>query len=102
MIVQKFGGSSRRKCSGFKASAELIGKYAADEQLVVVLSAVHGVTDLMIGAIDHAIRGESYAKGLDEIQRREQARSPGLPSSSAPPQAGRVTHSGPMHSTLLT
>ena len=73
MIVQKYGGSVLASYAGFEASAVLIGQFAAKEQLVVVLSAVYGVTDLMIRAIASAERGEAFDEVADAIQAREAA-----------------------------
>ena len=61
ILVQKFGGTSLADLRGFEASATVIGRYASDRQVVVVLSAVKGVTDLLLAAIDTAVTGEDGA-----------------------------------------
>ena len=67
MLVQKFGGTSLADCAGFKASADVIELFAPEGQLVVVLSAVRGVTDLLVGAIDSAEAGASFEESLEEV-----------------------------------
>ena len=47
MLVQKFGGSSLADIDGFIAAAGIISRAAASEKVVVVLSAMYGVTDLL-------------------------------------------------------
>jgi aspartokinase/homoserine dehydrogenase 1 len=57
MLVQKFGGSSLADIGGFTAAAGIISNAAAKEKVVVVLSAMYGVTDLLESAIKTAISG---------------------------------------------
>ena len=71
MIVQKYGGSSLAGFEGFKASAALIERFAEDQPLVVVLSAVYEVTDLLVSAISAAESGRSFQPPVDELIRRE-------------------------------
>jgi aspartokinase/homoserine dehydrogenase 1 len=73
VLVQKFGGTSLADLAGFEASAAVIGQYTGDHQVVVVLSAVKGVTDLLLAAIDTAVEGESGVEHLEEAIAREQA-----------------------------
>ncbi|MEJ2534601.1 MAG: bifunctional aspartate kinase/homoserine dehydrogenase I, partial [Gammaproteobacteria bacterium] len=73
MLVQKFGGSSLASHAGFRASAELVERFAAAEPVAVVLSAVYGVTDLLIEAIERAENGEDFEALVDEVLAREQA-----------------------------
>jgi len=49
-LVQKFGGTSLADLAGFEASAAVIGRYTDEYQVIVVLSAVKGVTDLLLAA----------------------------------------------------
>jgi aspartokinase/homoserine dehydrogenase 1 len=49
----------------------VIGQYAAERQVVVVLSAVKGVTDLLLAAIDTAVEGGDGAAHLREAIARE-------------------------------
>ena len=46
LLVQKYGGTSLADLTGFEASASDIGRYTDDYKVIVVLSAVKGVTDL--------------------------------------------------------
>ena len=71
ILVQKFGGTSLADLRGFEASARVIGQYAAERQVVVVLSAVKGVTDLLLAAIDTAVEGGDGAAHLREAIARE-------------------------------
>jgi len=73
ILVQKFGGTSLADLSGFEASASVIGRYAGERQVVVVLSAVKGVTDLLLAAIDTAVAGEDGAAHLREAFARQRA-----------------------------
>ncbi len=73
MLVQKFGGTSVADIDGFKASAEVVERFAADTQLVVVLSAVKGVTDLLESAIAAAASGDSFEEPLHEVVSLEAA-----------------------------
>ena len=73
LLVQKFGGTSLADYAGFKASAEVIRQYGGDGQVIVVLSAVKGVTDLLLAAIDQAVGGENGQVHLDEALARERA-----------------------------
>jgi aspartokinase/homoserine dehydrogenase 1 len=73
LLVQKFGGTSLADLRGFDASAMVIGSYTDEYKVVVVLSAVKGVTDLLLAAIDTAVAGEDGAVHLAEAIRRERA-----------------------------
>ena len=72
LLVQKFGGTSLADLRGFDASAAVIGQYAAEQRVIVVLSAVKGVTDLLLAAIDTAVEGGNGAEHLDVAIAREQ------------------------------
>jgi aspartokinase/homoserine dehydrogenase 1 len=72
-LVQKYGGTSLADLRGFDASASIIGEYTGEYRVVVVLSAVKGVTDLLLAAIDTAVAGEDGTPHLDEAIRRERA-----------------------------
>ena len=73
VLVQKFGGTSLADLAGFEASASVIGRYTDEYQVVVVLSAVKGVTDLLLAAIDTAVEGASGVEHLEEAIARERA-----------------------------
>jgi len=72
MLVQKFGGSSLATVAGFRASGGLVRRFAEDEPVVVVLSAVYGVTNLLIEAIDAAVHGEDHRRPVADIVAAEQ------------------------------
>jgi aspartokinase/homoserine dehydrogenase 1 len=71
MLVQKFGGSSLADIDGFTAAAGIISKAAVKEKVVVVLSAMYGVTDLLENAIQTAIAGEDIKVALKAINDKE-------------------------------
>jgi len=71
LLVQKFGGTSLADLAGFEASAAVIGRYTDDYQVIVVLSAVKGVTDLLLAAIDTAVEGSDGAVHVEEAISRE-------------------------------
>ena len=71
VLVQKFGGTSLADYAGFSASADVIEQYGGDGQVIVVLSAVKGVTDLLLAAIDQAVSGASGQPEMDEALKRE-------------------------------
>ena len=73
LLVQKFGGTSLADFAGFKASADVVEHHGGQGQVIVVLSAVKGVTDLLVAAIDKAVRGESGQAEVDEALGRERA-----------------------------
>jgi aspartokinase/homoserine dehydrogenase 1 len=73
ILVQKFGGTSLADLRGFEASADIVARYAGDGQVIVVLSAVKGVTDLLLAAIDTAVKGEDGAVHLREAFARQRA-----------------------------
>ena len=78
MLVQKYGGSSLADVRGFQASGALITRFAESEPVVVVLSAVYGVTNLLIASIDQAVRGESFTESVEDLIAREQSIIDGL------------------------
>ena len=53
LLVQKFGGTSLADLRGFNASADVIESYVAAWRVIVVLSAVKGVTDLLLSRYRH-------------------------------------------------
>jgi aspartokinase/homoserine dehydrogenase 1 len=73
ILVQKFGGTSLADLAGFDASAGVIEAYTGESQVIVVLSAVKGVTDLLVAAIDTAVEGEDGAARLGEAIASEGA-----------------------------
>ena len=73
LLVQKVGGTSLADLRGFDASAKVITRYVDEYRVIVVLSAVKGVTDLLLAAIDTSVAGENGASHLEEAIRRERA-----------------------------
>jgi aspartokinase/homoserine dehydrogenase 1 len=72
MLIQKFGGSSLANLDSFTAAAAIISKAASDEKVVVVLSAMYGITDLLEGAIAAAVEGGDFKSVLAGINDKEQ------------------------------
>ena len=73
LLVQKFGGTSLADLKGFDASATVVGQYTGNNRVIVVLSAVKGVTDLLLVAIDTAVEGGNGAEHLAEAIGRERS-----------------------------
>lgn len=61
LIVMKFGGTSVGDAGRFRQCAEIVGRAALRDRVIVVVSAVGGVTDLIFRTIDAAKRGDSVA-----------------------------------------
>lgn len=78
MLVQKFGGTSVADVAGFEASAAVVQRFAGEHRLVVVLSAVRGVTDLLVEAIARAADGGDFEQPLEQVIQLEQAVVDGL------------------------
>jgi aspartokinase/homoserine dehydrogenase 1 len=72
MLVQKFGGSSLADIDGFVAAAGIISRAAVSEKVVVVLSAMYGVTDLLENSIEAAITGDDFKAVLASIRLKEE------------------------------
>jgi bifunctional aspartokinase / homoserine dehydrogenase 1 len=71
MQVLKFGGSSVANEKNIKQVASIIHKAVAQDRTVVVVSALGGVTDLLLQAGSQAAGGEvSYKQLLEEIRQR--------------------------------
>lgn len=61
LIVMKFGGTSVGDAQRFRQCAEIVSNATRRDRIVVVVSAVGGVTDLIFRTIDAARRGDSVA-----------------------------------------
>jgi aspartate kinase len=61
LIIMKFGGTSVGDADRFRQCAEIVARGANKDRVVVVVSAVAGVTDLIFKTIDAARRGEAAA-----------------------------------------
>jgi len=72
MLIQKFGGTSLADIEGFIAAAGIISNAAAKEKVVVVLSAMAGVTDLLENSIETAINNGDFNAVIQGIKDREQ------------------------------
>ncbi|HEX7288457.1 MAG TPA: aspartate kinase [Candidatus Angelobacter sp.] len=60
-IVMKFGGTSVGDASRFRQCAEIVSKAAQHHRIVVVVSAMAGVTDLIFRTIEAARHGDATA-----------------------------------------
>jgi aspartokinase/homoserine dehydrogenase 1 len=71
LIVMKFGGTSVGNTERMRGAGEIIAEHAKRAEVVVVVSAMGGVTDMLIRAATEATKGErEHWKGV----RREMAR----------------------------
>ena len=61
LIVMKFGGTSVGDAGRFRECAEIVCSAAAQDRVIVVVSAVAGVTDLIFRTMEAARRGDSVA-----------------------------------------
>ena len=66
--VHKFGGTSLADAACFRRVADIVvGR--PEGNLAVVVSAIGGVTDLLLSLIDQASRGESVESSIETLQR---------------------------------
>ena len=61
LIAMKFGGTSVGNAGRFRQCAEIINRAAREDRVIVVVSAMAGVTDLIFKTIDAAKHGDSAA-----------------------------------------
>ena len=61
LIVMKFGGTSVGSAERFRQCAEIVREAAESDSIIVVVSAVAGVTDLILKAIEAARQGDTAA-----------------------------------------
>ena len=61
LLVMKFGGTSVGNAARFRQCAEIVSRAARGDRVIVVVSAVAGVTDLIFRTIDAARHGDSPA-----------------------------------------
>jgi aspartokinase/homoserine dehydrogenase 1 len=78
MLVQKFGGTSVADTAGFQACGEVVRRHAVEDPVIVVLSAVKGVTDLLLAAIDAAAHDQDIDVPSEQIIGLESAVVEGL------------------------
>src|ERR1044072_8225970 len=70
-IPHKFGGTSVADAERYRAAAEIVLERAGDERVAVVVSAMSGVTNGLIQAVELAAsRDESYSTKLQQLQTR--------------------------------
>ena len=71
MQILKFGGSSVANAERIEQLAKIIGRYKGQKQLVVVVSALQGVTNLLENSAKAALENsDQYTEFIDEIRRR--------------------------------
>ena len=70
MLVLKFGGSSVAHESAIRQVAQIIQSYAQKERVTVVVSAMGGITDLLVNALNSASNREAtYQTLINEIEK---------------------------------
>ena len=71
MITLKFGGTSVANAQNIKLVIEIINQKAKENKLAVVVSALSGVTDMLINASKKAAaKEELYKNSIDEIKQK--------------------------------
>ncbi len=71
MLVLKFGGTSVANAENISKVAAIVKAAAAKDRSIVVVSALGGVTDLLLGAAGLAAAGdETYKQKLETIEQR--------------------------------
>lgn len=70
MKVLKFGGTSVGSAENIKTLLSIVAKEKLQSNPVVVLSAMSGVTNLLTDMAEKAERGEDYADGVKEIEKK--------------------------------
>jgi bifunctional aspartokinase / homoserine dehydrogenase 1 len=63
LIVMKFGGTSVGGAERFRECAEIVARAARQDSIVVVVSAMAGMTDLIFKTIEAARQGDAAATG---------------------------------------
>jgi aspartokinase/homoserine dehydrogenase 1 len=98
LLVMKFGGTSVGSAERMQAVAEIVSSHAAQAAIVVVVSAMGGVTDMLIRAANEASHGDrDHWKGVRQslAQRHrevaDQALSAGEQAAVLPRLADQVT-----------
>jgi len=71
MIVLKFGGTSVANAQNIQKAIAIVNQKASNNKLAVVVSALSGVTDILINAAHKAAsKDESYKKNIEEIKQK--------------------------------
>jgi len=76
----KFGGTSVGDAKRIAAAADIVKKQGAGRPTVVVVSAMAGITNLLVGCAQAAARGsaEELRKNLDTLRHRHEETAKGL------------------------
>jgi aspartate kinase len=70
-LVMKFGGSSVGEGKKIRNVAEIV-KQNSSNSIVIVTSAMNGITDQLLGIVEKARKGESSNVVLDTLQKRHE------------------------------
>ncbi|MGB5943054.1 MAG: bifunctional aspartate kinase/homoserine dehydrogenase I [Leeuwenhoekiella sp.] len=70
MRVLKFGGTSVGSVANIKKVLEIVNNSAIDQQVIAVVSAFGGITDLLLKTGKLAASGEEYQLELDKIKQK--------------------------------
>jgi len=71
MITLKFGGTSVANAQNIKLAIEIVNKKAKEHKLAIVVSALSGVTDMLINASKKAAeKDETYKHLIEEIKEK--------------------------------
>jgi len=71
MIALKFGGTSVANAQNIKLVIDIVNQKAKSDKLAVVVSALSGVTDMLINASKKAAsKDESYKNSIEEIKQK--------------------------------
>ncbi len=71
MIVLKFGGTSVANAQNIKLVLEIVNQKAIQNKLAVVVSALSGVTDMLINASKNAAsKNETYKDNIEELKQK--------------------------------
>ncbi|HUX19997.1 MAG TPA: aspartate kinase, partial [Spirochaetia bacterium] len=85
MKIMKFGGTSVLDAERIRNTARILIEHAREEPIVVVLSAMRGVTDSLIQAANQAENGDpAYRTTLAEIADRQESAVQELFETKAP------------------
>jgi aspartokinase/homoserine dehydrogenase 1 len=68
-VVHKFGGTSVADADCFRRVAQLVAARAGDN-LAVVVSAMRGVTDQLLGLVERAAQGVALGAEIEELRTR--------------------------------
>src|SRR5579859_554662 len=93
MIVMKFGGSSLADGGRISQAADLVLRYR-DRSPVLVVSAMGGVTDALLGVARLAVQGRKVLPSVEEhladLQRRHQTALDALTGPDGAPHEQRI------------